>query len=512
MDTAPTPDSVRPRERPRVVIVGAGFGGLNAAKSLRHAPVDVLMIDENNFHTFQPLLYQVATSALDASDIAHQIRGIFERQKNFRFRLGRVERVDHDAKEVVLADGDRVGYDYLILAAGAVYNDFGTKGVREHGFVLKSLETSVALRGHILSQFEQAAVDPTLIDRGALTFVIVGGGPTGVEMAGALVELFQRVLPDDYPELDLRLARVVLVEMGSEVLGPFSDTSRRYAEKVLRQRGVDLRLSTAMVEASAEGITLRSGEFIPSRTLIWAAGVRASPLVEAVGGELTRGYRLVVEPDLSLPGRPDVFAVGDIAGATDEDGKLLPQVAQVAIQGGKHVARTIKARMLERQSEPFRYHDLGTMAIIGRNAGVADLSRTFLGIKLRGFIGWLGWLFLHLLYLPGHRNRFSAFFSWAYNYLTYDRHARLILHPHRTDDFAARPATEAANATATAPAATAPAKTAQAATAQAKAVAGAAAGAKGANGKGAGGNGRAAPSAKRPAARVEHDQAVTQRA
>lgn len=442
MDTARKLDLAATRERPRVVIVGAGFGGLNAAKSLRHAPVDVELIDANNFHTFQPLLYQVATAALDASDIAHQIRGIFERQKNFRFRHGQVVGVDHDSKEVVLDDGARVGYDYLILAAGAVYNDFGTPGVREHAFVLKSLETSVALRAHVLSQFEQAAVDPGLIDKGALTFVIVGAGPTGVEMAGALVELFQRVLPGDYPELDLRLARVVLIEMGSEVLGPFSDGSRRYAERVLRNRGVDLRLSSAMVEARADGVTLRSGEFIPSRTLIWAAGVRASPLVDAVGGELTRGFRLVVEPDLSLPGRPEVFAVGDVAGATDKDGQLLPQVAQVAIQGGKHAARAIRARVQGRQSEPFNYHDLGTMAIIGRNAGVADLSRTFLGIRLRGFLGWLGWLFLHLLYLPGHRNRFSAFFSWAYNYVTYDRHARLILDPQRKNDFAVpRPTT-----------------------------------------------------------------------
>lgn len=437
------------RERPRVVIVGAGFGGLNAAKGLRHAPVDVLLIDANNFHTFQPLLYQVATSALDSADIAYQTRGIFERQKNFRFRRGTVSAVDHDSREVVLDDGARIGYDYLILAAGAVYNDFGIPGVREHGFVLKSVETSVALRSHILTQFEEAAVDPGLVDKGALTFVIVGAGPTGVEMAGALVELFQRVLPSDYPELDLRLARVVLVEMGPEVLPPFSDGSRRYAEKVLRRRGVDVRLATAMVEARADGVTLRSGEFIPSRTLIWAAGVRGHPLAHAVDGELTRGFRLEVEPDLSLPRHKEVFAIGDLAGSSDETGRLLPQVAQVAIQGGKHVARTIRARLQNRQSEPFRYHDLGSMAIIGRNAGVADLSRTFLGIKLRGFLGWLGWLFLHLVYLPGFRNRFSAFFSWAYNYLTYDRHARLILDSHRIEDFAgAQPVSLAVEASA----------------------------------------------------------------
>ena len=413
--------------RPRVVIVGAGFGGMNAAKALKHAPVDILMVDTNNFHTFQPLLYQVATAALDAGDVAHQVRSIFERQKNFRFRLGTVTGIDDDTQQVELADGSRLDYDYLILAAGAVYNDFGTPGVTEHGFVLKSLARSVALRNHILRRFERAAIDPSLVEQGELTFVIVGAGPTGVEMAGALVELFQRVLPADYPELDLRMARVVLIEAASEVLPPFEPASRRYTERVLRRRGVDVRLSATMAKATADGVTLRSGEFIPSRTLIWAAGVRAHPLVESLGVELTRGFRVVVEPDLSLPGRPNTFVVGDLAGSTDADGRPLPQVAQVAIQGGKHAAKTIVRRIQKLEADPFRYHDLGSMAIIGRNAGVADLSRTFFNINLRGFVGWLGWLFLHLVYLPGFRNRFSTLFSWAYNYLTLDRHARLIV-------------------------------------------------------------------------------------
>ena len=425
------------RSRPRVVIIGAGFAGLNAAKGLRKEAVDVLLIDANNFHTFQPLLYQVATAALDSSDIAHQVRGIFEHQKNFRFRKGRVVAVDAAAKEVELADGARIGFDYLIIGAGAVYDDFGIPGVRDNGFVLKSLETSLALRSHILSQFEAAAADPSLVERGALTFVIVGGGPTGVEMAGALTELFQRVLQDDFPELDMRLARVVMLEAGPDVLDHFSAGARRYSERVLRRRGVDLRLSSPVVEATPDGVKLRSGEFIPSHTLIWAAGVRGHPLAEAVDGDLGRGHRLEVNPDLSLPNYPDVFAIGDIAAPTGESGKALPQVAQVAIQGGKHVAKVIRSRMLGRQSEPFRYHDLGSMAIIGRNAGVADLSRTFFNIRLRGFLGWLGWLFLHLVYLPGHRNRISAFFSWAYNYLTFDRHARLIVDYGHVIDFPA---------------------------------------------------------------------------
>jgi len=413
--------------RPQVIIVGAGFAGLYAAKALRHAPVDVLLIDAHNHHTFQPLLYQVATAALDSSDVAHQVRSVFRRQPNVRFRMGRVTAVHEEAREVELEGGERLAYDYLILANGAVYNDFGVPGVREHAFVLKDLDKAVKLRGHILSRFERAAVDPRLVDEGALTFVIVGAGPTGVEMAGALVELFQRVLPPEYPELDLRVARVVLIEMGPEVLPNFGDASRRYAERVLRRRGVDVRLRSAVVNVSEDGVTLRSGEFIPCQTVIWAAGVRGNPLGEALGVQLERGFRVPVEPDLSLPGHPEVFVVGDLAAAKDAEGRLLPQVAQVAIQGGKHAARSIVRRLQGRASEPFVYRDLGNMAIIGRSAGIAELSRLLLGLRLRGFVGWLGWLFLHLVYLPGFRNRLSAFVSWAYNFFTYDRHARLIL-------------------------------------------------------------------------------------
>ena len=338
--------------------------------------------------------------------------------------------IDLERQSITLTDG-HVPFDYLIVAAGAVYNDFGTQGVKEHAFVLKDVDIAVKLRGHVLSRFERAAVDRSQIDKGALTFVIVGAGPTGVEMAGALVELFQRVLPPEYPELDLRMARVVLVEMSDEVLPTFGPKSRRYAERVLRQRGVDVRLQSVVVNATAEGITLKSGEFIPSQTIIWAAGVRGHPLGEDLGVELERGFRVPVEPDLSLRGYPDVFVAGDLAGAKDAEGKPYPQVAQVAIQSGKRAARNIVMRIQGRQAEPFSYTDLGNMAIIGRSAGIAELSRRLLGIRMRGFLGWLGWLFLHLIYLPGFRNRLSALVSWAYNFATYDRHARLIL-SHKT--------------------------------------------------------------------------------
>ncbi|MFA5595272.1 MAG: NAD(P)/FAD-dependent oxidoreductase [Trueperaceae bacterium] len=422
-------------KRPKVIIVGAGFGGLYAAKALRDAPAEVLMIDKNNYHTFQPLLYQVATAGLDAGDIAYQVRGIFRSQKNFNFRQATVVDVLKESNQVVLEDGELIDYDYLIAAPGAVYNDFGTPGVRDHAFVIKSLERSIALRGHILQQFERAAVDPSLVEKGALTFVVVGAGPTGVEMSGALVELFERVLQADYPELDLRLARVVLVEAASAVLPTFSQRSQRYAERVLRRRGVDVRLQSTVAEARDNAVVLRSGEVIPTNTIVWAAGVRASHLGERLETDLLRGFRVKVEPDLSLQGYPNVFAVGDLAGPGPdvEAGKLLPQVAQVAIQGGKHAAATVVRRLQGRPGQPFVYKDLGSMAIVGRNAGVAELSPRFFNLKLRGFIGWLGWLFLHLIYLPGFRNRFSAVFSWAYNYFTFDRHARLILHADAAD-------------------------------------------------------------------------------
>ena len=413
--------------RPRVVIIGAGFVGLYAAKALRKAPVDVILVDQNNYHTFQPLIYQVATAGLEPQEVAHGVRAIFQQQHNFTFRQATVSGIDWDSKALELAGGDTLAFDYLIVGAGAVYNDFGIPGVKEHAFYVKSLTEAVNIRSHILRQFERAAADPALIDEGVLNIVIVGGGPTGVEMAGALVELFDRVLPKDYPDLDVSRAKVILVEMLDFLLPPYGDKSRAYTEAVLRERGVDVRLGTALAEVRDHEVELKSGEVIPTETLVWAAGIRGHPLVDALGVELEKGYRLKVEPDLSLPGHPYAFAAGDIAGSKDEDGNLHPQVAQVAIQGGKFVAKTIAAEVAgKHERETFSYFDKGIMAIIGRNAGVAELSKVFLGLNFRGLLGWLAWLFVHLVYLPGYRNRLNAFSDWAYNYFTFDRRARLI--------------------------------------------------------------------------------------
>ena len=414
------------RKRSRVVVVGAGFAGINAAKELKHAEVDVLLIDQNNYHTFQPLLYQVATAGLETGDIAHQVRDIFRRQKNFRFRQGTVTGVNWDAKEVELADGSAVPFDYLILGVGAIYNDFGVPGVKEHGFFLKSLTEATNIRSHVLRQFELASAHPELIERGALNFVIVGAGPTGVEMAGALTELFYHPLASDYPELDMTKAKVIVVEMTDKVLAPYSPKSRRYAAKRLEERGVELRMEDSVAEVREHEVVLKSGEVIPTDTLIWAAGIRAHPLVDRLDLELERGYRVKTEEDLSLPGKPYAFAAGDMNGHKDRKGQAWPQVAQVAIQQGDHAAEQILNDLKNSPRTKFDYFDKGNMAIIGRADGIAELSPVFLGLRLRGVLGWLGWLVIHLIYLPGFQNRYSSFASWTYNYFTYDRHVRII--------------------------------------------------------------------------------------
>jgi NADH dehydrogenase len=327
---------------------------------------------------------------------------------------------------VVLEHDQRVAFDYLIVAAGAIYHDFGIPGVKEHGFFLKSLSEAVNIRSHILRQFERVNSQPELVAEGALNFVIVGGGPTGVEMAGALAELFDIVLPRDFPQVDVFEARVYLVEMGDRLLAPYDPDLSHYTERVLRQRGINVRLNTAVEEVHAKRVVLSDGRELASNTLIWAAGVRGHPLVDALDIPLTRGYRAAVEADLSVPGHPEVFVVGDMSGVTDQDGNLYPQVAQVAIQQGKHAVKQIINHLKQRPTEPFTYRDLGSMATIGRSAGVAELSDMFFNLKFKGRLAWLAWLFLHLIYLVGHQSRFHVFANWVYNYFTFDRHARLI--------------------------------------------------------------------------------------
>jgi NADH:quinone reductase (non-electrogenic) len=416
-----------------VVVIGAGFGGLAVARGLLGAAVDVTLVDANNFHTFQPLLYQVATAGLDAENVAYAIRGSLRgrrrrRPSNAAVRMARVTAVDLAARRVTLADGDALDYDVLVVASGAVSHNFGVPGVAEHTLPLKHLDDALALRTHVLTRFEEAAADPAVVAEGALDIVVCGGGPTGVELAGGLRELYTMVLAKDFPRLPVHEARIVLVEMADRLLTPFTPRSSERARRTLVERGVEVRLGTSVAAVEEGLVHLRDGTTLSAGTIVWATGVTAEGVAARLGTATTRGGRVVVEPDLTVPGHPEVFAIGDIAASPGADGAPLPQVAQPAIQGGHHVARQIRRRLLGEPTEPFRYHDKGQMATIGRHAAVTELAN---GWRLSGVIGWLAWLGLHLVYLMGFRNRIQVFVDWAWNYLTYDRSSRILRESER---------------------------------------------------------------------------------
>jgi NADH dehydrogenase len=422
--------------RPHVVVVGAGFGGLAVAEGLAGATVDVTLVDRNNFHTFQPLLYQVATAGLASADVAYPVRGIVGRQDNLEFRQATVVGADLPAGRLHLQgeghDVDDVHFDQLVIAAGAVTNTFGIPGVDQHGFPLYNLADANRLRNHVLERFEAADADHGLVDDGALTFVVVGGGPTGVEVAGALAELFDNVLRRDHKRLDVGAARVVLVEMQDHLLAPFHATSQRHALDTLVARGVEVRTGVQVARVRERTVELADGEVLPAHTLVWAAGVQANPLAEALGVPTGRGGRILVDPDLRVTGFADVWAIGDVAAIADPSDRsgdaLLAQVAPVAMQSGRHVAHQIERVVAGEPTEPFRYRDKGIMATIGRSRAVAELPW---GVRLRGFPAWLAWLGLHLVFLAGFRNRISVFANWAWNWLTWDRGPRLILRNDR---------------------------------------------------------------------------------
>ncbi|MEM1043243.1 MAG: NAD(P)/FAD-dependent oxidoreductase [Bacteroidota bacterium] len=422
VDAVPAADGMKPR--PRVVIVGTGHAGLEAVKALRKARVDVLLVDRNNYHKFQPLLYQVGTSGLPPGDITQPARHIFQGQTNFDFLLGKVVGVDFEKRQVLLEAGRPLWYDYLILATGASTNYFGVEGARRYGFPLKNVPDAINLRSHVIERFETANRNPGLIEDGVLTFVVVGGGATGVETAGALVELFDRVFERDFPGLDVDRARVVLLERGDSLMAGYKPELRAYTKEVLERRGVEVRLGSAVERVTAREVSLEGGEVIETQTLVWAAGVRANPLADVLGVEQTSGYRILVDEHLRLPDHPEVFVAGDLSGASSPEGELYPQVAQVAIQQGIHAAETIERAERGLPPEPFRYRDLGMMATIGRNAAIVQFPG---GRGLKGFIAWLAWAGLHVVKLTGFRNRLGVLLNWTYSYLTYDRGPRLIL-------------------------------------------------------------------------------------
>ena len=408
---------------PHIVIVGAGFGGLGVAEQLVHVPVQVTLIDRHNYHTFQPLLYQVATSLLNAEDVGASVRSMFRNEENVNFRLGTVKGIDIPGRQIQMDNDDKITFDYLVLAGGATVNYFGTPGAAEHAIPLYTLINAVKLRNHVMQRFEAADQDPAMIDDGALNFVIVGAGPTGVETAGALSDLFYNLLPNDYHELATEKARIILVEMGHEVLAAFKQNLREYARKELEKRRVELRLGEAVAEVGPTSVKLKSGEEIKAHTLVWAAGVQANPLARMLGTPQGRGGRVKLNPDLSVPEHPEIFVVGDMGEVTSE-GQVLPQLGSVAMQSGEHVGRQIARRIAGEETQPFKYWDKGFMATIGRGSAVVEFpnKRT-----LHGPLAYFAWLGVHLALLSGMRNRIETLWNWGWSALTHDRAARIII-------------------------------------------------------------------------------------
>jgi NADH dehydrogenase len=421
-DTAPGSTTAELDPREHIVIIGGGFGGLTAARALGRVPVRVTLIDRRNYHLFQPLLYQVATAGLSPADIASPIRAILRSQRNTTVLLGKVTGIDAAGK-AVLVDERRVAYDQLVIATGARHAYFNHEEWERFAPGLKKIDDATDICGRILLAFERAENSSDERERQRLlSFVIVGGGPTGVEMAGAVAELARKALSIDFRNIDPRSARVVLIESGSRVLASFPEPLSEIAKRALERLGVEVRLGTRVSRCDAEGVII-SNERIEADTIIWAAGVMASPAAKWLGAEADHAGRAIVGRDLTLRGHPEIFVIGDTALATAADGKPLPGIAPVAKQEGAYVARVIAARVRGRPAPvPFRYRHLGAMATIGRKSAVADFGK----LRLSGFVAWLLWGLVHVYFLVGFRNRIAVMMGWLWAYLTFERGARLI--------------------------------------------------------------------------------------
>ena len=408
--------------RPRVVVLGGGFAGIGAVKKLKDADVDVVLVDKHDYHTFQPLLYQLATDLLETDVVGHPLGDLFPDQPNVQLRQATVTGIDLAEREVELAEAEPLAYDYLVLAFGAEVNFFGVEGADEHAFPMYTLDDALRLKEHVSKQWATADRDEELADDGGLNVVIVGGGPTGVETAGALAELYRGNFAKDYPNLPQHQARITLVEAAPSLFAMFKPNLRSYAKKELEKRGVEVLLEEIVESIEPTRVRLKSGTVLEAHTLVWGAGLQAAPIGGSLGVELERGARVPVEADLSLAGHPEVYVVGDIAWITDaKTKKVLPQLGSVALQAGEHAGENIARRVGGKQTEPFRYFDKGTMATIGHGAAVIQMPR---GRTLKGKVAWLAWGTVHLALLSTGEDRSKAIADWTWEEFTHERRVR----------------------------------------------------------------------------------------
>jgi len=411
--------------RPRVLILGGGFAGIGAARGLKKADVDVVLVDKHDYHTFQPLLYQVATDLLERTAVGHPLRDLFHDQPNVRVHVDEVTGIDLASREVQFAEMASVTYDYLVLALGAEVNFFGAQGAPEHAFPMYTLADAVRLKEHVLRKWEATDKDASLAEDGALHVVVVGGGPTGVESAGAMAELYRNTFAEDYPDAPIEHARITLVEAAPHLFGMFKEKLRDYTKQALEERGVDVVLGEIVESIEPTRVTLKSGKVLEAHTLVWGAGLQANPIATALGLELQKGNRIAAEPDLSIAGHPEVFAVGDIAWITDtKTDEVLPQLGSVALQAGERAGENITRLVEGKETKPFRYHDKGTMATIGPGAAVVQLPR---GRTLHGEVAWLAWGAVHLALLSTGEDRAKAIVDWTWAGFTHERGARIAV-------------------------------------------------------------------------------------
>jgi NADH dehydrogenase len=412
-------------EPKHVVILGAGFAGIGVLKKLRDADVRITIVDKRDYHTFQPLLYQVATDELGPTEVGFPIRELLHGHKNITYHQAAVKSVDLAQKQVVMDGVAAIPYDYLVLALGAMVNFYHTPGADQYAFPLYTMEDAIRLKDHILKTFEAVDKNPALIDDGALNFCVVGGGATGVELAGALVELYRAELKEDYPNLPVNDGQVLLYEHSPQLLGTFAPKLESYARKALEERGVKVQTGTGVAKIGPASIDLSTGATVKTHTTVWAAGLQANPVVSSLGVELVHGGRIPVGPDLQVKGHPGVFAIGDIAAMTDgKTGQVLPGLGATALQAGRHVGETIKCLLDGKQPKPFEYFNKGMMAQVGRGAAVVELPT---GGRMTGHLAWLAWLGVHLALLNGAEEKAGIFVDWGWNLLTHKRGKRITL-------------------------------------------------------------------------------------